>query len=218
MTSFNMADYDNVANRLLQWHKDHPNARIWTEPPQLVDVSPDPSRKILGWLCRAVVFTEADNNYPFATGQSFNLISESYALEKCETSAIGRALANANYPAKIGNGVDEVDELGKGAYPNPHRVQGGGGVVPAYPVEPTQSETQSAGQSNPDGWNEKPKVSRWDHRFTPPTCFHGERKFITGTRNGKDWGGYMCPQPKDAPDKCEPVWATFNEVEREWVI
>ena len=40
-----------------------------------------------------------------------------------------------------------------------------------------------------------------------PTCSHGERKFLTGNKNGKQWSMWACPTPKDAPGKCDPVWA-----------
>lgn len=40
-----------------------------------------------------------------------------------------------------------------------------------------------------------------------PTCMHGARKYITGTKNGKTWAMWACPTPKDAPDKCSPQWA-----------
>lgn len=41
---------------------------------------------------------------------------------------------------------------------------------------------------------------------TAPTCEHGEMTWVTGTKNGNTWGGHFCPLPKDAPNKCKPVW------------
>lgn len=37
-------------------------------------------------------------------------------------------------------------------------------------------------------------------------CNHGKRVFKSGTNSRGDWKGWMCPQPKNAADKCEPVW------------
>lgn len=37
-------------------------------------------------------------------------------------------------------------------------------------------------------------------------CNHGKRVHKTGTNSRGAWEGWMCPQPKNAADKCEPVW------------
>lgn len=37
-------------------------------------------------------------------------------------------------------------------------------------------------------------------------CNHGKRVYKTGTNSRGKWEGWMCPQPKNASDKCEPVW------------
>lgn len=40
------------------------------------------------------------------------------------------------------------------------------------------------------------------------TCAHGVRTRRTGTnaKTGKAWVGHFCPQPKGAPDQCDPVF------------
>jgi len=37
-------------------------------------------------------------------------------------------------------------------------------------------------------------------------CNHGKRAYKTGVNSRGTWEGWMCPQPKNATDKCEPVW------------
>ena len=37
-------------------------------------------------------------------------------------------------------------------------------------------------------------------------CNHGKRTYRSGTNARGKWEGWMCPQPKNAADKCEPVW------------
>jgi hypothetical protein len=37
-------------------------------------------------------------------------------------------------------------------------------------------------------------------------CNHGKRVYKSGTNARGKWEGWMCPQPKNAADKCEPVW------------
>lgn len=37
-------------------------------------------------------------------------------------------------------------------------------------------------------------------------CNHGKRVYKSGTNAKGKWEGWMCPQPRNASDKCEPVW------------
>ena len=37
-------------------------------------------------------------------------------------------------------------------------------------------------------------------------CNHGKRVYKTSTNGKGKWEGWMCPQPRNAADKCEPVW------------
>jgi hypothetical protein len=39
-----------------------------------------------------------------------------------------------------------------------------------------------------------------------PACRHGQMVFIDGTQKGKTWKGHFCPQPKEAADKCAPIF------------
>ena len=94
--AFNLEDYETVESRLEKWHGKFPDNRIETE---LIEAS----------NTRFIVFcklfkTEADPK-PCATGLAFEIITDrgvnaTSALENCETSAIGRALANAGFAAK----------------------------------------------------------------------------------------------------------------------
>jgi hypothetical protein len=38
------------------------------------------------------------------------------------------------------------------------------------------------------------------------SCAHGEMVFKTGTSTKGPWKGYMCPTPKGAADKCDPIF------------
>jgi hypothetical protein len=93
---FNLDDYETVEDRLIKYWKDNPNGRIFT---RLLEHSP--SR----FIVEAAVFRTADDVSPWATGLAEETIqgrgvNATSALENCETSAIGRALANAGYATK----------------------------------------------------------------------------------------------------------------------
>jgi len=90
---FNLEDYETVEERLTKYWKDHPDGQIHTE---ILDQSAG------RFIVKASVYrTEADVR-PWTTGLAEETIqgrgvNATSALENCETSAIGRALANAGY-------------------------------------------------------------------------------------------------------------------------
>ena len=94
--AFNLADYETVESRLEKFWKEYPDGRISTKIEQATDTR---------YIVSAELYkTEADAK-PCATGLASESISDrgvnsTSALENCETSAIGRALANAGYAAK----------------------------------------------------------------------------------------------------------------------
>ena len=94
--AFNLADYETVESRLEKWWKDYPDGRLETE---LIEATN--TRFIV--VCK-LYKTEADIK-PCATGLALENISDrgvnaNFALPNAETSAIGRALANAGFSAK----------------------------------------------------------------------------------------------------------------------
>jgi len=96
MGFFNLEDYETVEERLIKYWKDNPDGRIST---RLLEHSP--SR----FIVEAAVFRKADDAAPWATGLAEETVqgrgvNATSALENCETSAIGRALANAGYATK----------------------------------------------------------------------------------------------------------------------
>lgn len=106
--SFNLDDYEPVAVRIDRFWEDHPNGRIKTT----LEVA-DPE---LG-LYRMVAKVWKDRNlHPTcdATGWAQETVKAlgtmgSSILEVCETSAIGRALANLGYQTKkSGPGGPEI--------------------------------------------------------------------------------------------------------------
>lgn len=96
MPKFNPNDYEMVEDRLKKFWKDNPNGRVWTE---VVKTSDDGSMVIV----KAMVYSNKEDANPVATGIAQEVKGQGgFAnadawMENCETSAIGRALANWKY-------------------------------------------------------------------------------------------------------------------------
>lgn len=93
---FNLQDYETVEDRLVRFWADHPSGRIWTV---LVTQMND------AVMFRAEVYFDAGDPHPKATGYAEEVrgsspVNKTAHVENCETSAIGRALANCGYATR----------------------------------------------------------------------------------------------------------------------
>ena len=191
--AFNLEDYETVEERLEKFWKGYPDGRIETE---LVEATT--TRFIV--LAR-IYRTEADGKH-WTSGLAFELISErgvnaTSALENAETSAIGRALANAGFATK-----------GKRASRNEMSK-----VANFERVKPTPIQVE-----NPqDEWTvktvEEPKqvdiAEALGSTETIPHCKHGQMELKEGTaKTGKPYHGYTCPQGVGVPrsEQCPAIW------------
>jgi hypothetical protein len=199
---FNLADYETVEVRLEKFIKDYPDSRIATE----LEVC-DRDR----YIVKAYLYKAAADTVAWTTGYAEEKVTDrgvnsTSALENCETSAIGRALANAGYAAK--GKRPSREEMSK--------------VVAQKPVKPAVADVQ-------DYWttpvNEYMKVV--DAPVTlekaldlvqdilgtgeaqeAPQCKHGHMKWREGEKNGRAWGGYQCTiiNHQGGEPKCDAIW------------
>jgi hypothetical protein len=203
---FNLADYETVEVRLEKFIKDYADFRIATE---LEVVEKD------RYIVKAYLFKTSSDGVAWATGYAEEKITDrgvnsTSALENCETSAIGRALANAGYAAK--GKRPSREEMSK--------------VVATKVVKPP---VQDLVPDQQDYWttpvNEYIKVV--DAPVTldkaldlvqdilgtgeaqeAPQCKHGHMKWREGEKNSRAWGGYQCMQMNAGGIKsdCPPIW------------
>lgn len=201
---FNLADYETVEVRLEKFIKEYPDFRISTE---LEMVEKD------RYIVKAYLFKRLEDGVAWATGYAEETVAsrgvnQTSALENCETSAIGRALANAGYAAK--GKRPSREEMSK--------------VVAKKEEKPP---VQAVKIDDPDYWttpvNEYNKVvdapvtlekamenitavMGTSEAVESPSCEHGTMQWREGEKNGKAWGGYFCNSAISTAHRCPTKW------------
>jgi hypothetical protein len=208
---FNLADYEPVEVRLEKFIKDYPSFRIATEL-EVVEAT--------RYIVKAYLFKDASDGVAWATGYAEETVTsrgvnQTSALENCETSAIGRALANAGYAPK--GKRPSREEMSK--------------VVAAKPVKPAVQDVVPDSQdywTTPVGQYKKvvdapvtlekamenvASIIGTAEAQESPSCKHGAMRWREGEKNGKVWGGYQCAHMNAGGVKsdCPPVWYTQSE-------
>jgi len=212
---FNLEDYETVEERLVKFWKDHPDGQIHTKVLEHTTAR---------FIVEASIYrTEADSR-PWTTGLAEETVqgrgvNATSALENCETSAIGRALANAGYATKGKRASRE--EMSK--------------VKAKVEVQNIVQETKAKMANTASEYVPVPKEEDpWTMQVAAPvqtmeqavetvkavlggtqpdeSCIHGARVWKTGTsKAGKQYGMWRCPESstRDMPGgqvPCDPIW------------
>ena len=218
---FNLDDYETVEERLVKYWKDHPDGQIHTK---LLDSTA--SRFIVE---ASIYRTEADSR-PWTTGLAEETVqgrgvNATSALENCETSAIGRALANAGYATKGKRASRE--EMSKVAASQ--EVKAKVAEVKAKMAETSKEYVPVQQKEDPWTMQVMAPVQTLETAVemvkdvlggTPvdESCIHGARVWKTGTsKAGKPWGHWKCmAQILGDAERCEPIWYEIDKETGQW--
>ena len=202
MMAFNLADYETVESRLEKYWKDYPDGRVATKIEQATDTR---------YIISAELYKKSTDEKPYSSGLASESVSDrgvnsTSALENAETSAIGRALANAGYAAKGKRSSRE--EMIKVADKTNYSPPG----TRARAVEDVMRASFAADKKDPTAWsvgevsNVIPFVTT-----TVPNCKHGMMILKEGLSKTtqKPYYGYVCTAPK--AEQCDAKWAKIMD-------
>jgi len=117
MSNFNLDDYDPVDSRIKQFYEDHPDGAIHTELQSVVD-SPVAVFRASALVGERVVSTGYASE---KEGEGY--VNKTSHLENCETSAIGRALANFGYSGNKRPSREEMQKVQRAESTDPEAVK-----------------------------------------------------------------------------------------------
>jgi len=212
--AFNLADYETVESRLEKFWKEFPDGRVSTE----LEVCEAHRYVVKAYLYRTYL-----DQVAYATGYAEEKdadrgVNATSALENCETSAIGRALANAGYATK--GRRPSREEMVK------VQLAGRGGIVTEKPIlkerypEPVKDAWTIADPKddlNVISIESAPSLTSAINLLTEemnakevpqaPKCQHDFMIHKTGVsaKTGKPYEGYTCPS-KNRAEQCPPIW------------
>lgn len=212
---FNLADYEPVEVRLEKFIKDYPSFRIATEL-EVVEAT--------RYIVKAYLFKDAGDSVAWATGYAEETVSQrgvnqTSALENCETSAIGRALANAGYAPKGKRpSREEMSKVVTHKLPKPtvaeviDKSKVGDAVDQDYWTTPVgqYNKVVDAPVTLEKAMENIAAVMGTPEAIEAPSCEHGHMQWKEGEKNGKAWGGYFCNSAISSAHRCPTKWYTLG--------
>ena len=209
---FNLDDYETVEERLVKFWKDHPDGQIHTKLLESATAR---------FIVEASIYrTEADAR-PWTTGLAEETVqgrgvNSTSALENCETSAIGRALANAGYATKGKRASrEEMTKVATKAAVIDQVAQVKAKMADTskeyIPVEKADDPWTISSAAPVTTMEQAVEMVKDVLGGTPidESCKHGARVWKTGTsKAGKQYGMWKCnvSRQNTQDEPCDPIW------------
>jgi len=212
---FNLENYEDVDARIHKFYETYPDGAIVTE--QILN---DEEKGVV--IFKAIAFRTYADQQPSATGFARGArkdrgVDRDFWYENCETSSIGRCLANLGLSAK-GKRASSLEM----AKVNDAKTQ-------AAPIRVRTEEQKNFIKEN----NPAAEIV-WDTTIEPPVdvltldeainnvmagvnaeivpnCAHGQRQLLEGTGKKGAYRGWKCPLPyKRKAEQCSPIWMVLD--------
>lgn len=208
--AFDLSQYETVESRLEKFWKEFPDGRVSTE----LEVCEAHRYVIKAYLYRTYLDQVAYSTGFAEEKDTDRGVNATSALENCETSAIGRALANAGFAAK-GKRPSQEEMKKVQTFTKPEQP-----ILKEKFPEPKPDLWTTA---NPKDVQEVVQVSEpptvaaamnllsaeLNAKEIPaaPKCQHGDMVHKTGVsaKTGKPYEGYTCTA-KQRAEQCPPIW------------
>jgi hypothetical protein len=203
--AFNLADYQPVEERLSMFWKEFPDGRISTE----LEICEAHRYVIKAYLYRTYLDQVAYSTGYAEEKDTDRGVNATSALENCETSAIGRALANAGFAAK--GKRPSREEMAKVEKPIKLKVDREEATVDYWSIPDPKDDMNvipiSAAPSLNDAMNLVATELNAKELPQAPRCQHDFMIHKTGVsaKSGKPYEGYTCPS-KNRAEQCPPIW------------
>jgi hypothetical protein len=213
---FNLNDYEDVDSRIHKFYQEYPDGAIITE-----QVLNDEEKGIV--VFKAIAYRTYADTQPSATGFARGArkdrgVDASFWYENCETSSIGRCLANLGLSAK-GKRASSLEM----AKVNDSKTS-------LAPIRVRTEEQKTFLESTNPG-----QEIVWDTTIEPPadvvaafddavdlikkelkaepipTCKHGQMKLKEGSGPKGPYRGYTCPLPMSRKaEQCKAFWQVVD--------
>ena len=213
---FNLNDYEDVDSRIHKFYETYPDGAILTDL-----IANDEEKGIV--VFKASAYRTYADTSPSAIGYARGTrkdrgVDRDFWFENCETSAIGRCLANLGLSAKgkRASSLEMAKVNDAKTSDAPIRVR-------------TKEQKQFLTTTNPSA------EIVWDTTIEPPVeidtmltdavdlitttmkaeivpnCTHGTRKLREGTGKKGAYKGYVCPLPMSQKDQqCKSIWMVLD--------
>lgn len=229
MAFFNLEDYETVEERLIKYWADNKDGRIFT---RLLEHSPT------RFIVEASIYRSKDDTAPWATGLAEETVqgrgvNATSALENCETSAIGRALANAGYATKGKRASREEMAKVKAKSDNALLIEQTKAkmsqTASTYVPVPKEDDPWTIKDAQPaqtmDGAVAllKQEMGARGEQDVPrcPSC-QQDMKWVTGSKNGKPWAKMECKRFGGSGTCNQVIWyqiaadGSWKPQEKKW--
>ena len=205
---FNLNDYETVEVRLDKFILDFPDFRVSTELESMQDDR---------FIVKAYLYRTYLDSIPFTTGYAEEKVTDrgvnsTSALENCETSAIGRALANAGYAAKGKRPSREEMTKVKNyeSKPLPNKIVAKDNSVEI--VWDTTKAPEDVRELVPEPLTDLDYLTNSLNAVIideTPNCHHGLMMLKEGQSKNGAYRGYVCTE-KNKSNQCTARWMRLD--------